>query len=105
MMKEVFRRAAELISGPGCWTQGSYARSETGTPVTAWSPHARSWCIFGAIQRVTEWDFRMYDRCRDVMTKKVIENGGPSVSVWNDSPGRTQAEVVAFLEALAADGN
>lgn len=102
--KEVFRRAAELISSPGSWAQGNYAKTSDGNCVLATSPHAKSWCVLGAIQRVTDLDMKLYEPCRNAATKKARDDGWagcPTCTTWNDAPTRTQAEVVAFLEALA----
>ena len=99
--REVFRRAAKLISGPGSWAQGNYAKTSDGNCVLATSPHAKSWCVLGALQRVTELDMRLYEPCRDAATKKAKDDGWEGCPAWNDAPTRTQAEVVAFLEALA----
>ena len=96
--REIFRRAAELISGPGCWTQESFARAADGTEVHPIASSARSWCALGAVEKAAGDDHELCRACIEAMMQK-----NNKTITWNDSPGRTQAEVVAFLEALAAD--
>lgn len=77
------------------WTQGAYARSASSHRVAILSPRAVRFCMVGAIARaatdlaVAEWPV-----CLAVMAELPP---GAGLSVWNDAPDRTQAEVVALL--------
>lgn len=80
---ECLLRAAQIIRDNG-WTQGHYNR------------HGAS-CMVGAIYRA--------DRDPKIVTEAVtvMWSHGRKAEGWNDTPGRTAAEVIAALEDAAAD--
>ena len=41
-----------LLRSRKSWTQGSYARTRSGTPVFGDNPRAQCWCLAGAVQHV-----------------------------------------------------
>ena len=85
---EHLRAARKLITPDGAWTQKAAARDSAGSKVDPASPLAECWCVFGAVRRfgqsASAWD----------ALRKVI---GPPIS-FNDTPGRTQAEVLAAFD-------
>jgi hypothetical protein len=97
-VRDVLLGAAELLDRPGAWTQGWSARTATGDLVFAASHSAVCWCVSGAICRVGENEI-----VRQAALDKLRQTiGWGFVSNWNDTRGRTQAEVVAALRQAAS---
>ena len=90
---ERLRAARALLTPPGAWTRGALARDREGNRVECDSVRAVCWCAGGAISRAT--DRRDNETEWRLLTKVV----GFPVSFWNDAPGRTQADVLAALDA------
>ena len=88
----VFARAADLIETKG-WTQGTSARTATGDPCSPDDPKATCFCASGALAAVGAWGADMA-RLRAHLNIY-------SLSIWNDRPDRTAAEVIAALRACA----
>jgi len=85
---------AELFSKPGTWCQGAYARDKRGRKCNSpMSKGAVQYCLIGAAHR--------YGTCD---TKRIICMAFPDpvqgAMKWNDTFGRTQAEVQALCERL-----
>lgn len=81
--RDVCARAADLVERG--WMQGDY-----------WNAHGTRCCLVGALDEAAK-DDRVFDEaCRLVRT--II---GSELDAWNDTPGRTQAEVVAALRQAA----
>lgn len=95
---EVLNTAADLLSAPGSWIQGAYARHANGNVIGARSTNATCFCVDGVIQHVTVDDFTSYFAACDRLTQVV----GDNIINWNDDPSRTQAEVVVALREAAA---
>jgi hypothetical protein len=93
---DILERAANLIEPKGNWTRLTSARDAKNRSVLALSPDAICWCAVGAIIRATGFDRPELDLVFG-MWKSVGE-----VTVFNDAPGREQAEVVAMLREGAA---
>lgn len=92
-------KVCELLSGPEKWTQGVPAMDAAGDLVLPTDPRACCWCLRGAIERCykPEW-------CQAVEAAYIRELYGSSkrklvecLSVWNDSPQRTFADVRKLL--------
>lgn len=98
----VLNRAADLITPPGAWTQGSYARDAEGCPVPLDDPYAECFCVAGAIARFAkgeDWADGLQIVRRTLNTGRAVPF--VSVSGWNDEAGRTQAEAVQLLRDAA----
>lgn len=94
------------------WTQGAHARDEAGLEVPSWSEEARSWSLLGAL--LSSWHRQDSKEDQDVVAHLIDAHalgqatevlgdvvGTASLEQWNDSPGRSQAEVIgAFERAL-----
>lgn len=97
----VLRKARDLLTPDGAWMQGAYS-----------DPERRCFCLAGAINiaaagrpdaeldgpasiaRRVVWDVLADGRPKAI---------SPAPIEWNDTPGRTQAEVLALLDrAIAA---
>ena len=103
---QVLRDARNLIAAPERWTQGALARDRCGMPMAPDSPHARRWCMVGAIRVViVEVDGDLFWDCVDAVdaVDAVSDVIGGGTTAWNDLPGRSHAEVLAaFDEAITA---
>jgi hypothetical protein len=96
---DILDRAADLIEPEGAWTQESYARDENGSGI-ADGRHANAvcWCGVGALEKAGG------DLVGDALAKAiraVLPKDCESFVVFNDTLGRTQAEVVAKLREAA----
>ena len=89
----VLSAAADLIEPPGAWTQGVVARNAYGRCCYGYSRQAVCWCASAAISRVDHGSSLAHYKFSDFL--------GESIPIWNDAPGRTQAEVVQALRAAA----
>jgi hypothetical protein len=104
---DVLSKAADLIEPPGAWTQGTWARDDTGAtdPVEG----AVCWCAYGAIYQVcgtwhsSECNAAMRILARALRIPQTDAMG--SIGLWNDQSARTQAEVVKALRAAAELAN
>lgn len=77
------------------WTQGCAARDANGNAVGSLSPDAVKWCLAGARSRAWEDNAR---REGPVNLSEYLLPGSGGYVNWNDAPGRTQEEVLAFLD-------
>lgn len=94
--KEILTIAADRIGLPGAWTQGASFRDIEGN--ACGSEHAVSFCLYGVMENFLE-DGIPGEVCQAL--RFVI--GDVFLSDWNDTPERTQAEVVrAFRNAAAS---
>ena len=110
---ETLLAARRLLSAPGAWTVGTYAKNSKGFDVLPGDEAATCWCALGAIYRATQCspDERTNDPdVVDAAEALVIagglppgdrrSNNSPTVVVfrWNDEPGRTQDEILALFD-------
>ncbi len=106
MKKETVHRilidARELIEGEGKWCQGAYAKNGQGWPVSEFSPNACSWCLLGAILKLSVCENReITHEVVSLLVKALkVTHSGELVS-YNDSPNRKQKEVVSLLRKAA----
>lgn len=75
------------------WCQSLAAMDKCGCGVSPRLETACMWCIIGAIAAVA-FDLKQYYRMFDLLGSVV----GVDVVIWNDAPGRTQAEVLAAFD-------
>jgi hypothetical protein len=109
--KRVLQRARELVAAG--WTQGCCARDVTGRPVGSHRreiarklfPNAVCYCAHGALAEADHEinplsdEIPSEDNAYGILHGAVVAAGGLSVPSFNDSPGRTQAEVLAVSDA------
>ena len=96
---EVLAKAADLIEPEGAWTQNAYARGKSGRPVDPENKrYAVCWCAVGAISRIAAAGSAPWWTARRPLERVIGQSCLPD---WNDTPGRTQAEVVAAFRAAA----
>lgn len=78
------------------WTQYAYARNAEGVNVDEDAPSACAWCIRGAL-----WKAGARAEVHDAVDAAVAEViGKPYPHEFNDTPGRTQEEVIQLLETV-----
>jgi hypothetical protein len=93
-LADIFDRAAELVEQG--WCQGENYKTINGKPCCcAWGAAAQAYRETGVVGSLVEID--------DVMTKAARAMGSERITNWNDSPERTQAEVVELLRRLARE--
>jgi hypothetical protein len=98
---EILKASRALITPEGAWTQYSSARNIRRIPVDFYSEKAVCFCASGAIRR--SLNMTKYGERLPSSLDFFIEMVGGSISLFNDAPGRTQAEVlVKFDEAISA---
>lgn len=101
--QEVLRNARDLVARG--WTQGADARDSAEQPVHPWDPEARCWSALGAIicGGETNGGHGSIERLALAAVRFAEAVDTPSISKWNDAPGRSQANAVAgFTAALAS---
>jgi hypothetical protein len=100
-VKDTILKALALIENPEAWTQGASAQDSAGLPVPPESPQACRWCILGAIDKASNYDYNRWleatRQIRDVLRGKATSI---SIAAFNDS--HTHAEVLALLRKAAA---
>lgn len=102
---DVLDRAADLIEPEGAWTQGCFARRDDGMPAVVDAKDATCFCARGAIMRVQ--GSGTYTSAAEVFFAHHglgRNNGYIALSIvnWNDTAGRTQAQVIAKLREAAS---
>jgi len=96
--REILLEAAELLEKPGAWTQKSAARDKQGRHVLFDEVGAVSFCMIGAISRISNNEYPAYQDAKLALSRVV---GRPGIVTFNDAPGRTQSEVVTALRKAA----
>ena len=104
--REVLIAARALIATPDTWTQGYAARDASGAPVTATWSRATSFCMYGAVLKITECQDHnkrrtvlnlLYAECQQGLNSRFV-----NITGFNDTYGRTHADVLkVFDEAIA----
>lgn len=90
---EKLKAARELVARPGGWTQEAFARDDEGQQTQSRSRDAVCWCAEGAL-KASRSGFAEFDFLQKLL--------GLPIAVWNDEPGRTQADVVAAFDRAIA---
>lgn len=88
-----YKTVAELLEAPERWTQGTYSKSESGDSVYPRNPAAVCWCLLGAIDEVYDVGDprkKAYEAMQKTIDKCML-------TMWNDAPERTHAEVLAAV--------
>jgi hypothetical protein len=105
---DVLRDAAELLSMPGTWTQGTLARDAALNEVRPLDPKAVSRCLFGAIHKAAGVDSLVGVAILAATAAQAVlwHRHAPRMLLasWNDAPKRTRQEVRGLLlEAAKID--
>ena len=109
--EDLLVEALAKISQPDAWTQNAFARLwPDGQIVTAYNPEATCWCSLGVC--------RSFDQSinRPGMPNRTVIQAQARLNAWteanhdqrleqfNDTFGRTQAEIVEMFKATIAAG-
>jgi hypothetical protein len=103
----VLLRRARALVGSG-WTQGADARAADGTPLDPWSNEATAWSLLGALVAALE-EGKAHDQALPLTELALALDAlagfvdDDSLARWNDSPGRTLAQVESALAAAATE--
>lgn len=108
MTKREFIKQMRAIIEAG-WTQGAYARNADGQGRGPSADDACQFCILGAWRRINcmatdsqacrEASHAVINDLEDAVVARYCE---PRLGVWNDAPERTQADVLAVIDSVAA---
>jgi hypothetical protein len=99
---EVLNAAADLLEKPGAWTQrATWRKSPRGRLHDGFpTDEATCFCITGALMKVAGSHHPLIWECRNLLDAATgFSYFG--IEDWNDTKGRTQAEVVATLRRAA----
>lgn len=90
------RAVKKLVERPEAWTKGAIARDAEGVEVNETDRSAVCWCLFGAIGRVA---WREEEEVSRYLCRAGSSGPGPGeITLWNDAPERTHADVLALLD-------
>jgi hypothetical protein len=95
---EILRGARDLVAAG--WTQGAFGRTHSGMPMGYAGANIANYCALGALFRAGSGSGPLPTKLAEIAVRNQV-NG--SLVIFNDTPGRTQAEVVAVYDkAIAA---
>ena len=101
-MLDGLRRARALVERG--WTKGEPARNAAGEGCHPSSQHAVEWSAFGAIYATVPTYADYLAACARLQDLIGASPEDLNLSLWNDAPGRTQADVLdLFDRAIAAE--
>ena len=98
------RAVRELLATPDRWTQGAAARDSRGVACD-WADETAvvSWCILGAIYHFGAPTSSVL-LLRRALSRQLGEmDTFLPVDSWNDTPGRTHADVLELLDRVVAE--
>lgn len=88
-------KAWELLSKPGAWTKGTFAKNVQGIMRNSLDSDACCWCAMGAISRCYTESPSGTQPFIDKLSLRIGH-----IPSWNDHPDRTQEDVVSILKEL-----
>lgn len=103
---QIVKRAREIISAPGAWTQNAFARRVDGSRVDPTSEGACKFCAVGALAKA-HLEIKMKTISQDLMEASnfvgmcipgATQTWRLSLASYNDDPDRTQEEVIAVFD-------
>lgn len=95
---QILTEARTLITPPGAWTQGLFARNVGGQLVDFMDPDAVCWCAAGARRRADEGCASVGDGQALAYLNMATPVGFAGLVGFNDDPKTTQADVVALFD-------
>lgn len=96
---ETLKAVRDLISDPDKWTKGALARGEQGKPVNSRASNACRFCLFGAIDRITQ-NSTYADNIADEICVTLAQRGylGGPVD-YNDSPSTKHPDILDLVDS------
>jgi hypothetical protein len=101
MVENIVRDARSRVASG--WCQGEDARDAAGVAVEFWSEDARAWSLLGALvtpshpSPLANVEVSLSELAAAVVVVAEVLHT-PSLKDWNDTPGRTQQQVVSALD-------
>ena len=105
-LRRLFTKAAQVVEA-GYWSQGEYARDKEGFGKAIDSPTADTWCVTGVVwseARKRKIDGRSLYWAWERLTGALVDLAPKfvgSVTLYNDTPGRTKEEIAQLLRRAA----
>lgn len=93
---ETLLAAADLLAQPEAFSKGAFAYDRAGNPVPSKSQHACSWCMVGAIGKVSNTASERIGACG--LLREFL---GKPIPSYNDAKRTTQASAVRKLRQAA----
>lgn len=95
----------DLLSDPKRWTKNAVARNSAGQVTEVLGSSATCFCLMGAIQRVTDLDYRMeVDAATLIYAEQIRRNNeGVGITLFNDNAFTTHKDVINLLDAAIAN--
>lgn len=102
----ILRNARQVIATENQWTQGRYARTRAGSPVTHQDPDAVCFCAVGALRRAEPDHTDAREAAARFLFLAVNDGRKPAdhiqIPVFNDNPKTEHADVIrAYDRAIA----
>ena len=96
-------KTKELLSDPEHWTKGAPARTSNGGMISPCDKKACSWCIYGAIVKVSH-DMKETSKqlLRNQLVTMIYRKIG-DIGSWNDSKEREHKDVINLLDGFIKD--
>jgi hypothetical protein len=110
-LKENIIAVRELLTDPDHWCQGRMSQDEFGHYANHSSPQAASWCMMGAICRVTNFNAiigREFTELKNFLEMCLPDDHFKEmdlvkrIEAWNDCGNRTHQEILDFLDGVIA---
>ena len=95
---EVAKEARRIFRLEGTWTQRVMARDSLGLSCAPTSSGAQCWCTAGAFINAANCDARLEDEALRQVSDFCLARLGMELLDWNDAEGRTQEEVLKFMD-------
>lgn len=100
--KEILSAMRAKLERPEQWTQHRYARLKDGSPVRYGNTQACSYCMEGALFAVAEDEPNLVYAI-SALQESISAVSSIDIFQWNDTDGRTHAEVLDVIDrAIAA---
>ena len=93
-----YHKMHEHLADPHRWCKETYARNESGEPVTPHNPTACSWCLYGSLAFV--YPSHLQSAIEDRLFDTVDTRFGMGPTKWQDLPETTHDMVLALLKEL-----
>ncbi len=85
----------DLFTDESTWIKWALARDINGNDVGENSPRAVQWCLVGGLYKCYQGD-----KIRSIHSKICSYIGDKLISVWNNAPERTFADIRLLVETL-----
>lgn len=91
------RAVRKLLSKPERWTKHANARRADGEPTALHARQATCWCLGGAVGKCGTSGDSAWNAMKALVKAQRLSQP-MRLSIWNDAPRRTHADVLALLD-------